>query len=42
MKSEILQTKNNGMNSRTVLVIGAGLGGIAAVLRMRAKGFDVL
>ena len=41
MKSEILQTKNNGMNSGTVLVIGAGFGGIAAALRMRAKGFDV-
>ncbi len=25
----------------TVLVIGAGFGGIAAALRMRAKGFDV-
>ena len=41
MKSEILQTKNNGMNSGTVMVIGAGFGGIAAALRMRAKGFDV-
>ena len=25
----------------SVLVIGAGFGGIAAALRMRAKGFDV-
>ena len=41
MKSEVLHTKNSAMSSGTVLVIGAGFGGIAAALRMRAKGFDV-
>ena len=43
MKSNSLANtpKDSDPTLGTVLVIGAGFGGIAAALRMRAKGFDV-
>ena len=43
MKSNPPADTSKGCNPAkgTVLVIGAGFGGIAAALRMRAKGFDV-
>lgn len=36
-----MKTKTPPSNGKSALVIGAGFGGIASALRMRAMGYDV-
>ena len=41
LRKNLVRIGHNIIMAKKVIIIGSGFGGLAAALRMRAKGFDV-